>query len=61
MMPRAIAACLAGILAAVLAAPLVQAQAQWRRLDTPNFVLIGDVDAKQLRGIATEFEGFRDA
>src|SRR5688572_2134114 len=36
-------------------------QARWRRIDTSNFVVIGDVSGSTLRDVATKFEGFRDA
>ena len=36
------------------------AQAQWRRLDSPNFVVIGDVPVRDLRDVAVQFEGFRE-
>ena len=36
------------------------ASAQWRRLDSPNFVVIGDVSARDLRDVAVQFEGFRE-
>jgi tetratricopeptide (TPR) repeat protein len=35
-------------------------QAQWRRLDSPNFIVLGEVGAGELRDIAVEFEGFRE-
>src|SRR6185503_15236266 len=35
-------------------------QAQWRRLDSPNFIVIGEVGAGELRDIAVKFEGFRE-
>jgi hypothetical protein len=34
--------------------------AEWRRLDSPNFIVIGDVGANTLRDIAFKFEGFRE-
>ena len=45
----------------VLAAAPPAAQSQWRRIDTPNFVVIGDVSAGELREVGASFEGFRDA
>ena len=36
------------------------AAADWRRIDSPNFVVIGDVSARTLRDVAMEFEGFRE-
>ena len=44
-------------LCVTLAAP---AGAEWRRVDTPNFVVIGDAGAGTLRDIAVRFEGFRE-
>src|SRR5262245_3528952 len=42
----------------VYAAPVPQAQ--WRRLDSPNFIVVGEVGASDLRDIAVKFEGFRE-
>jgi hypothetical protein len=36
------------------------AAAEWRRLDTPSFIVVGDVSARQLRDVAARFEGFRE-
>lgn len=36
------------------------ASAEWRRIDSPNFTVIGDVSASTLREIALKFEGFRE-
>src|SRR5688572_4587062 len=58
MFIRAIA-CLVVVLAACsFAAP---ADAQWHRLDTANFVFVSDIPAKELRQVAAQFEGFREA
>lgn len=47
-----------GLVAVVLlAAP---AAAEWKRMDTPNFVVIGDVGAGDLRNVARKFEAFRE-
>jgi tetratricopeptide (TPR) repeat protein len=35
--------------------------AEWRRLDSPNFTVVGDVGARELRDMAVKFEGFREA
>jgi len=35
--------------------------AEWRRIDSPNFVVVGDVPVRTLRDVAMEFEGFREA
>ena len=45
-------------LAATVASP---AAAEWRRLDSPNFVVVGDVPARALTDVALKFEGFREA
>src|SRR5579871_6709989 len=50
-------AVLALLLAGLLATPCA---AEWRRLDSPNFTLIGDISARDLRELAVEFEGFRE-
>lgn len=34
--------------------------AEWHRVDSPNFVLVGDVSVGSLRDIAVRFEGFRE-
>jgi tetratricopeptide (TPR) repeat protein len=36
------------------------AAAEWRRLDTPNFIVVGDASARDLGGIAAQFESFRE-
>ena len=36
------------------------AAAEWRRLDSPNFIVIGDAGERELRNIAVQFEGFRE-
>lgn len=51
---RALAFCVA--LAA--AAP---SSAAWHRVDSPNFIVTGDVNVRDLRRIATQFEAFHDA
>ena len=35
------------------------AEADWRRVDSPNLVVIGDIDEAELRDIAARLEGFR--
>jgi tetratricopeptide (TPR) repeat protein len=47
---------LACALSALFAAP---AAAEWRRLDSPNFIVVGDIGAKDLGRIAAQFESFR--
>jgi hypothetical protein len=46
--------------ASVLVTAATPPQAQWRRLDSPNFIVIGEVGAGELRDIAVKFEGFRE-
>ncbi len=36
-------------------------RAPWHRIDTPNFIIVGDVSARELRATATKFEGFHEA
>jgi hypothetical protein len=45
----------------VLLASASPSAADWRRLDTPNFTVIGEVSAGDLRDLAIKFEGFREA
>ena len=40
-----------------IAAP---ASAAWHRVDTPNFIIVGDVSARELRVIAGKFEAFHE-
>ena len=47
--------------ACLLTALATPAAAEWKRLDTPNFVVVGDVSAGDLSAIARKFEGFRDS
>jgi tetratricopeptide (TPR) repeat protein len=51
-------ALLAWLIVVLGAAPCA---AEWRRLDSPNFTVVGDVNARELRDIAVKFEGFREA
>ena len=44
----------------VCAAAAAPAAAEWRRVDSPNFVVIGEVGGGELRDIAVKFEGFRE-
>jgi len=48
---------LVAVLSLLAAAP---SAADWKRLDTPNLIVVGDVSARELRDVATKFEGFRD-
>jgi hypothetical protein len=45
----------------VLLAIATPASAAWRRIDTPNFIVVGDVSARELRATAAKFEGFHEA
>jgi uncharacterized protein DUF1570 len=45
----------------VLALAAPASAAPWRRIDTPNFVIVGDVSARELRATAAKFEGFHEA
>jgi len=54
--PRA-SAVLASLVCVLAATPCA---AEWRRLDSPNFTVIGDVSARELRDLALKFEGFRE-
>jgi hypothetical protein len=58
-MPRPTAAVrvLVALLSLSAASP---AFAEWRRLDSPNFVVVGDVGAADLREITRRFESFRE-
>jgi hypothetical protein len=55
---RRAAVCFAFIAIATLTP--ATAAAEWRRLDSPNFIVIGDASANELRDIAFQFEGFRE-
>ena len=61
MMRRAIAFVGVGLACGAAAALTAPVQGQWRRVDTPNFVVVGDVSAGELRDVGARFEGFRDA
>lgn len=51
----------AGIIAtASVSLCATRASAEWRRIDTPNFVIVGDVSPRTLRDVAMRFEGFRE-
>lgn len=54
---RALASCLAFATFSA-AAP---AAAAWHRVDSPNFIVTGDVNVRDLRRIAAQFEAFHDA
>jgi hypothetical protein len=44
-------------IALFVAAP---ASAAWRRVDSPNFIVVGDASARELRATAEKFEAFRE-
>jgi hypothetical protein len=46
---------------AVLISAAAPCGAEWRRLDSPNFTVIGDVSARELRDLAVKFESFRES
>lgn len=55
---RMVASSIVAVLLLVgLARPLC---AEWRRIDSPNFVVVGDVSAGELREITRRFESFRE-
>jgi hypothetical protein len=37
------------------------AGAAWRRVDSPNFIIVGDAGARELRAMAAKFEAFHEA
>src|SRR5256885_15222543 len=45
------------LLALAVATP---ASAAWRRVDSANFIIVGDASARELRGFAARFEGFHE-
>jgi hypothetical protein len=45
------------VVALLIASP---ASAAWRRVDSPNFIVVGDASARDLRAMATKFEAFRE-
>jgi hypothetical protein len=45
---------------ALLLASPARGSAEWRRIDSPNFTVVGDVGARTLRDVALRFEGFRE-
>src|SRR3954451_7761759 len=55
---RSVSLVSAAIASMLLASP---AAAEWRRIASPNFTVIGDVGARELRDMALKFEGFREA
>jgi len=48
------------LVTSLLCSVAAPAAADWHRIDTPNFILVGDVSARELRGLAGKFEGFRE-
>ena len=47
-------------LAAIALAIAAPASAAWRRVDSPNFIVVGDASVKELRATADKFEAFRE-
>jgi hypothetical protein len=45
---------------ALIAFCAVPAAAEWRRLDSPNFIVIGEVSERNLWRVAAQFESFRE-
>jgi hypothetical protein len=45
------------VLCTLVASPCA---AEWRRVDSPNFVVVGDVSVGTLRDTGLNFEGFRE-
>lgn len=45
---------------ALVAGSAAPVRAEWRRIETPSFIIIGDVSAATLRNVAVQFEGFRE-
>jgi hypothetical protein len=58
LFPPAIARVGAVVWLVVLAA--APAAADWRRIDTPNFIVVGDIGPGTLRDVAVKFENFRE-
>jgi hypothetical protein len=44
----------------LLASSPAECAGEWRRVDSPNFTVVGDVGAGTLREVAVSFEGFRE-
>lgn len=57
---RRLALCPLLAVVALLVAGDRPASAGWRRLDSPNFVVVGDAGEGALRDVAVKFEGFRE-
>ena len=55
---RGTRACLAAALLLITAAP---APAEWVRVESPNFILFGEIGERRTRDYAHEFERFREA
>jgi hypothetical protein len=59
-MPRCPIRFPASIALAICLGIVSPAGAQWHRIDSPHFVVMGEVGARDLRDIAVKFEAFRD-
>lgn len=51
----------AALACALLALVPASAAAEWRRLDSPNFIVVGEAGERDLGRIAAQFESFREA
>jgi hypothetical protein len=58
--PRRIGTPSAVLLAALPWLAAATPQAEWHRIDSPNFVVIGEVGARELSDVAGQFEGFHE-
>lgn len=52
--------CGPAVSAVVLVTLAAPSEAAWHRLDSPNFVVVGDASPRQLRSVAARFEAFRE-
>ena len=50
---------LGGLVTVVWLSGIAPGWAEWRRIDSPSFTVIGEVSARTLRDVAVKFEGFR--
>jgi hypothetical protein len=57
---RLIRTLVVGAVALAIVPTSLSGQGQWRRADTPNFIVIGAASAGELKDVALRFEGFRE-
>jgi tetratricopeptide (TPR) repeat protein len=57
---KTLQACLAAVLLSWLALPAPAAAAKWTRLQSANFLFVGDADEREMRRIALKLEQFRE-